>query len=111
MMRRGGTRGGVAQLAILAPDEGDQLWKCSGGYLGIGDERELRRADEADRREVLQRIVGQGLVNAWAHGERRRRREQDGMPVGSGTRGRLRRHDRARAGTIVDNDCPRELFL
>ena len=111
MVRGGGTRGGVAQLAILVPDEGDQLWKCGGRHLGIGDEREMRRGDKPDWREIFHRVVGEGLVNARAHGERRHRREQDGVAVGQSARGRLRRHDRPRARAIVDNDRPRELLL
>src|SRR5262249_19317393 len=103
MMRRGGTRGGVAQLAILAPDEGDQLWKCSGGGLGGGGERGIGRAEEGGRGGVRPRGERQGGWEALGR--------VGGLGGRAGAGGRWRRHDRARAGTIVDNDCPRELFL
>ena len=50
-------------------------------------------------------------MNARAHGQRRHRREQDRVAVGSGARRRLRRDDGAAARTILHHDRPLELVL
>ena len=66
MMRRRGAGGAVAHLAVLAFHQRDQVRQRRRADVRVGDERELRRADEADRGEVLHRVVGQLLVDRWA---------------------------------------------
>ncbi len=82
MVRRRGAGGAVAHLAVLAFDERDQLRQRRRADVRVGDQRELRRADQADRREVLHRVVGQLLVDAGPDRQRRHRREKQRVAVG-----------------------------
>ena len=82
MVRRRCAGGAVAHLAVLAFDQLDQVRQRRRADVRVGDQRELRRADEADRREVLHRVVGQLLVDARPDRQRRHRREKQRVAVG-----------------------------
>jgi hypothetical protein len=73
--------------------------------------RELRRPDETDRGEVLDRVVGQLLVDSGADGERRHRREKQRVAIRRRFRDRACGDQRAGANPVVDNDRPLELVL
>ena len=110
-MRRRCSRAGIAELTGPAPDERDQLGKRVGAERGIGDQRKLRGADEADRREILHRVIGQRLVDVRSDRKRRHRCDENGMAVGCGSRNRLGCDDRAGARTVVHDHRAPELVL
>ncbi len=72
--------------------------------VGAHDEHLAALAEAGDRDEVLDRVVGQLLVEVLVGGVRRVGRDQHGVAVGRGARRRLRRHHPARAGLVVDDD-------
>jgi hypothetical protein len=111
MMRRRRARRGVAHLAVLALDQRNQVRERRRAEPRIGDQSELRRADEPDRCEILHGVVGQRFADVGADRHGRDRREKEGVAVGRGTRGRLRRNDGAGTGPIVDHKRLLELVL
>ena len=86
VVRRRCARRGKAHLPVPALDQRDQVLHGIDSEPGIDDERELRRADEADRREILHGVVWQRLVDTRPDRQRRHRRNEDRMPASGAAR-------------------------
>ena len=91
-----GSRGLLADL--------DQLGQRAGGEARMHDDHVGRGRDQADRIEVLARVVAEVLQQARRGPDRRAGGHQDGVAVGRALGDRARRDRAAGAAAIVDDD-------
>jgi hypothetical protein len=96
---------GVAALADL-----DQLGERTGGKARMHHDQVRGRGDDADRVEVLARIVAEVLDEAGRRPNRRAGHHQQRVAVGRGLRDRAGRDRAAGAAAVVDDDLLAEDF-
>ena len=78
--------------------------------VDVADQRGRHQRDQRDRREVLERIVGELAVEERVHHQRAVDRHQQRVAVGAGLGDRLRADDGVGAGAVVDDDLLAEVL-
>jgi hypothetical protein len=100
---RAGPGRAVADLAGVGAHVGQELLEVLGRHVGVDDQHVGRRADHADRREVLDGVVGQ-LARGGAGAVRGDVALHQRVAVGRRARGALRGDDAAAPALVVDHD-------
>ena len=100
----GDRAGTVVELARLCFRPGDQLLQRLGAVGGEHRQHRYGLGRQGDRHEVVERIVGQALVEKLVHHQRRIDRHEQRVAVGRRLRGRLGADQRVGAGPVLDQD-------
>src|SRR5213079_1507345 len=96
--------GGVVQDTGMGARVGGELGDVLRRYLWIHHQHRRRRGDQGDRREVLQRVVAELLVQVRIHHVAADAGEEKRVAVGRRLRRELRADRAAGAGPVVDDD-------
>ncbi len=96
--------GGVVELARILLGERDQLRDAACRQIRVDQHDQRAGADQADRREVLARIVADVLVERRVDRQRAGPADDQGVAVGRGLGDRPRRGRAAGAGAVLDHD-------
>ncbi len=91
------------ELVRILLRERDELLHRADGKIGLDREHVRRNRKLADRGEVLERIVGDRLVEAWIDGVSAGR-EQDGVAVRIGARRQAHADIAAAAAAVLDDE-------
>src|SRR6266404_409506 len=101
----------VVDGAGLRFGKGDQLAHIGDRDRGGGDQQLRHPGDEGDRREILERIIENLLLQGGADRQRAGARDRDGVTIRLGLSHIIGPERTARAGTIVDDDQLPEQLL
>lgn len=104
MLRGADADRAVVQLARMTLGIIDQLGQGFWRQLRIDHDHIGHGREQPDRREILQRIVGQLLVERLVRGQRAGGAHQQGVAVRGGVRGRRGADIAAGAGAVVDHE-------